>query len=593
MLYAEFAAYKKESSPEEFYGSISENNFFVVLSTLEGLSQEQGEEVLRKLASDIAEQKIEHLADLDAYISDFCKSANLPAQFSLSCGFLLSNIILLKTIGGGIIYMRRNREVKRLLEKDSSASGYVESGDSLVFAVGSTSQENEQGHFEKALSKDSAVKASEELSIIVKDKEQSEKIALFVFFERKEPTLTQEEEHLVSDPLASAVAAQVATERISPVKEFIENVKAQLQGQDKKKKATMVVVVVVLVVFIWSVILGYQRRANASIDKKTEETKELVAEKLRQADDVAFLNLARATALINDAKVDVRDLKKELNGKKEKEVKTLEDLIAAKEEKILKKEDKQFEEFFDLSVEEKKATGIKMSLEGDVLATLDNQSGAVYLLSLSKKSLDRKSADEIKNGNMVANTEDKVFVFKPGRGIVVLDSDGKATEAIDNDPTWGSIVSMITYNNNLYLLDSQKGDIYKYIPAEKGFSEKSSYFNGQDKPNLTSANSLAIDLSVYAGFPDSIAKFTSGIKDGFNPTFPESGVRIDKIITNGDLKKVYAWDKKKSSLYVVNKDGVYERQINSSIFSKGDDVIVSGENAYILKGSKIYTVSVN
>ncbi len=593
MLYANFAAYTKESTPEGFKGSICENNFFGVLSTHDGLSKERGDEVLRKLASDIAEQKIEHLADLDAYISEFCKSANLPARFSLSCGYFTGEVFFLKTIGDGAVYLKRNKAVNKLLEKDTSASGYVEEGDSYVFAVNQGDAETQKEFLERALTKSNPTEAVEELTSLLGAKEQQDGAALFVYFEKKEPELTTDEQQLVSDPTVSAMAAQNEPSRKNRLKELIENVRSQLQSQDQKKKKTLIIVTVVLLVFIWSVVLGYQRRANAEIDKKTQETKQLVQEKLRQADDVAFLNLARATALISEAKDDVQTLKKELKGKNQGEVDTLEKLVADKEEKILKKENRGADEYFDLSVEDRKATGSKIYLDGDTAVVLDQQAGVAYLLSFTKKSLDKRSASEIRAGNLVSRSQDNVLVYKKGEGVKRVGSDNKAQKAIENDADWGNITGMVTYNNNLYLLDGQKGDVYKYVPAEKGFSEKSSYFKGQDKPDLTGATSLAIDLSVYVSFPQSITKFTGGVKEGFNPTFPESGVNIVKILTNKDIEKLYAWDKKKSVLYVINKDGGYERQIKSSIFSSGDDVVVFGTNAYVLQGSKIYKVSVN
>ncbi len=593
MLFSEFAAYKKDASEQEFHDSICENNFFIVLSTQDGLTGEKGQEILRKLASDIAEQKIEKLADLDAYISDFFKTAELPAHFSVACGYLIEHILLLKTVGKGTVFIQRQGKVNKLLGSNLTASGHIENGDVIIFSVNVKNDADPSQQYKKALEKGTAEASAAELGSILGSEDHGEKVALFAKFENKEQELTQEDKKLVDDPTASVVASEIAMSKSSPIKDFIDNVRSQLQGQDKKKKITMIVVAVVLVVFIWSVILGYQRRANAAIDQKTQETKELVTEKLRQADDVAFLNLARATALINDAKEDVRSLKKELKGKKENEVKDLEKIIAEHEERILKKEERVFEEFFDLSVEDKQASGTRMYLDEDTLSILDSNAGAVYLFSLSKKSLDKKSASQLRGGSMVANTGETILVFQKGKGIVAVDAEGKTSEAVDNDPGWGSIDDMITYNKNLYLLDGQKGDIYKYVPAEKGFSGISSYFKGQDKPNIVDSNSLAIDLSVYVGFPDAITKFTSGVKEEFNPTFPESGVHIDKILTGTDIEKIYAWDKKKSTLYVVNKDGVYERQINSSIFSSADDVVVSGNNALVLKGSKIYTVGVN
>src|SRR3989338_3073911 len=592
MLYANFAAYKKEFAGEEFQGSICENNFFGVLSTEGGLEKEKGEALLRKLASDIAEQKIEHLVDLDAYVTDFCKNENLPASFSFSCGYLTGEVFLLKTIGDGVVYVKRKHIFSNLLEKNLSASGYVENEDSFIFTTDSGSAGYKEA-LKKIIDKADPAEAAQALVPEIAQKDLKDRVALFVRFENKEPTLTEAEEHLVADPSASTIASQQISEHPNIFKEWLGKAKAELQGQDKKKKTTLILISIILVVFIWSVVLGYQRRTSATLDQRTQETKELVVENLRQAEDVAFLNLARATALITEAKGDVAALKKELKGKKPNEIADLEKLVAEKEESVLKKEERSFEEYYDLSVEDRNAVGSRLYFDGENTVILDTQSGTAYLLSLSKKSLEKRNASEFRNGDLVVRSDDNIFVLKKGAGIFGIDTENKAKKVVENDKDWGDISAMVTYNKNLYLLDRTKGDVYKYVPAEQGFSEKSSYFKGQDNPNISGANSLAIDLSVHVGFPDAIAKFTSGQKEGFNPTFPEDDTNIIKIITNTDIEKIYAWDKKKSTLYVVNKSGVYERQVNSPIFGKGDDIEVFGANAYILKGSKIYRVSVD
>lgn len=592
MLYTNFSVYQTGLADGVFAGSICENNFFSVLTTHDGLTEERGNEVLKKLASEIAEQKLEHLSDFDSFITDFCKKENLPAVFSLSCGFLSGDVFFLKTVGDGMVFVQRRREFQKLIHATTSASGYVEDMDVFVFTTQSlVSDADDEKRIQSAITKGDPAQAVEQLKALEKDKKG---VALILSFEEKQATLSETERELVTDPVVSAIAEAAGGEKKpNKIIAFIDSAKRQLQGQEPKKKKTMVIVGIVLVVFVWSVVLGYQRRANAQSDKMIKETRETITEKLTQADDVAFLNLGRATALITDARRDVEKLKKSLNGSRGSELAELEVLVAAKEGKILKKEDRGFDEYFDLSVENKNATGSRIYLDGDTAVVLDSQNGAAYLLSLTKKSLDSRTARELKNGSLISKSQDAVLVYKKGEGVTAIDADGKAKKVLENDSDWREIVSMISYNGNLYLLDSGRGDVFKYVPAEKGFSDKSSYFKGQDNPDIGGSVSLAIDLSVYVGFSKSIAKFTSGVRDGFSPTFPESSISMVKILTSKDIEKMYAWDKSKSAVYVVNKEGTYERQIKSTIFSQAADLVVYGTNAYVLKGSKIYKVDLN
>lgn len=348
---------------------------------------------------------------------------------------------------------------------------------------------------------------------------------------------------------------------------------------------------VLLIVFVWSVILGYQRRTGAQNKDKIKTTRELVEEKLNQAEDVAFLNLPRAIALINDAKKDLTTLKKDIKNDKNKDVIQLATLIAEKEKSILKKEVKTAVEYFDLSVENKSANGSKLYLTQDTLVVLDPR-GEIYLLSLSEKSLEKKTFPEIKESSLVGLDKDTIFFYKENSGIATIQPDKKPKNVIRKDKDWGEIRDLVIFNANLYLLDTGKSNIYKYLVTEDGFSKKTSYFKSGEKPN-TRISSFAIDGSVYVAATNTIFKYIEGVRDDFDTVFPEEGVSLNKVMTNESLEKVYAWDKGKGAMYVIAKTGTYERQIKVPILKKASDVVVFKNEAYILTGAKIYQVNLD
>jgi hypothetical protein len=168
---------------------------------------------------------------------------------------------------------------------------------------------------------------------------------------------------------------------------------------------------------------------------------------------------------------------------------------------------------------------------------------------------------------------------------------GNLVKVIDADDELGSVADISVYNGNLYFLAPTKNKIYKYVPTENGFSEKSVYTKSESSV-LRQTSSIAIDSSVYAASTDTILKYTAGVEDEFKTVFPEEGVHIYKVITNADLEKVYAWDRANGVLYILAKNGTYERQVRSSSFAKADDVAVFGNTAYTLENKKIYSISI-
>jgi hypothetical protein len=356
----------------------------------------------------------------------------------------------------------------------------------------------------------------------------------------------------------------------------------------KKKTFTLVAVFLILIILIWSVGLGYQRRKEVAAQKKIELVRQQILQKLDQAQEAAFLNISKSESLIGEAKDKVKGLRKEV-GEKRLKISGLEKLIKEAENKIIKREEKSYEEFFDLTLDNKQAKGNKLYLDVDLMAIVDRGQGVIYTLSLSKKSLDKKSFNETKLAQLVASYRDELLFYHPDEGIYKINLEGKLKKAMEKDKDWGRIVDFWIYNGNIYLLDEERDEIYKYLVAEGGYSAKTSYFKGAAF-GLKNANSLAIDSAVYVGFADHIFKFTAGVQDEFKTSFPAPSVNLTKVFTTKDLEKVYAWDKTKGSIYILGKNGTYEREINSSILSKAEDFAVYENAAYVLVGAKIYKI---
>lgn len=582
MYLTNFSVYLGREDEQSFIGFSAENGFFAVLRVDGGLSKERGRELLKKISVELEQVSVNNLNDFETLLAGKFKEADIPSGFSCSAGLLHKNVLLLKTVGTGQAYLRRESEFAKLIEGNSSASGYVLANDFVVFTTKEFVQVfGAERELKNMLGSKRPHDILETITPQLKTQNDTGMIALFVNFEEE-----GSQEAILEEP---------KPEQISPADKLLSvfaNVREQLRTQNKKKTWTFIGVALVLIIFIWSVFLGYQRRIGAQSQKKVEAAKELITENLNQADEVAFLNLPQAVSLINEAKKNLADLKKEISDPNNKDIRSLEQLIADKESKILKKEERIAEEYFDLSVENKNASGQKMYLDGENLAILDSR-GTAYLLSLTKKSIDKRDSSDIKGGSMITLSGDRVYVFRKGIGIFELSLEGKSKKVIDNDSDWKDVAAVSAYNGNLYLLDRGGNELYKYLVAENGFSQKASYFKSGQKGNLQNANSLSIDASVYIGVPSRVFKYVSGLQDSFNTSYPEGNVQLAKIFTSKDVEKVYGWDKNKGAIYVIDKSGTYEREIDSAIFSKASDFVVFANNAYVLLGSKIYKVSLN
>jgi hypothetical protein len=146
------------------------------------------------------------------------------------------------------------------------------------------------------------------------------------------------------------------------------------------------------------------------------------------------------------------------------------------------------------------------------------------------------------------------------------------------------------FNGNIYLLDQGKNAILKYLGGVDVFGNKNSYFDPGQSTDLSQINSLTIDGSVYLAGNSVMIKYTSGLRDEFKTNLPDNNFNMTKIFTNKDLTKVYGWDKKRGTVYIMGKNGDYQEQVNSTILSTATDFVVYKDIIYVLQGSKIYKI---
>ncbi len=579
MYRVNYAVYKSKVKEETRLGFVAENNFFIAFAIEGSAFSEQENNFQEKIKEDLSSFQLINLSSLDQFVTNTITKYNLPPAISMAIGYKSQNIMYLKTVGKGAIYLKRESNFSRIIEGDKSASGFVNKLDFYIFASDKFTEILQNDEIKTAIGDRDPDEVVDYFQSTPPTEKDFGVVAVFVKFE---DNLPQPEEATIEDKTEEIISETNDSQKNVLITKFQEI----FRRFGKRRIFTLIAVVCILFILIWSVVLGYSRRKTSETNKKIDLAKEQIDRKLRQAEDVAFLNLTKSMGLIAESKKISENLKKDL-GEERKEIIAIDKSIKNAESRIVKKEDKNFEEFFDLTIESKGAKGNKFYLEGENLSIINNDKSTLYSLSLTKKSLDKKSANQIKKASLVASYKDYNLIYVSGEGVYMIDTNDKTKKVIDNDSDWGVIVAMWIYNGNLYLLDSVKGDIYKYLVTDNGYSKKSSYLG---VGILKNSNSIAIDSSVYVGFADQIFKYNAGVKDDFKTSWPEKNVNLNKIFTSADVEKVYAWDKKKGTIYILGKNGGYDRQINSSILSKGSDFVVYNDATFVLVSEKIYKI---
>lgn len=354
----------------------------------------------------------------------------------------------------------------------------------------------------------------------------------------------------------------------------------------------MVIVVILFGILLWSVVFGYQRRMAAEQQKKFETTKEQIQTNLAKAEEDAYLDFDGSIQLIAESKEQLEVLKKELGENKSEEIAQIATLIDQTESKVVKKDEKEATEFYDLGLEAEDAEGASIYLENENLAILDSKNKSVYVLSLDSKSIDKYTAPEVGGATHVASYDGSIFFLNPAKGVYTFTTNTKAKNVIEPDG-WGDVIDMQLYNGNIYLLDKEKDEIYKYLVAANGYSDKNSYLASEQSISLSDAVAMAIDSAIYIAREDDVLKYVSGVSETFVTDYPENTPVLSGVFTTADIEQVYVWDTKTGGIYILGKDGEYIRQVTSSVVREAKGIFVYEDQAYIFNGKKLYTVSLD
>lgn len=190
-----------------------------------------------------------------------------------------------------------------------------------------------------------------------------------------------------------------------------------------------------------------------------------------------------------------------------------------------------------------------------------------------------------------------LFLTKANRLIEYV--DGQFSFVDTDDGAWHSAVDLAVYNNRLYLLDPEQGQIWRYSASREGYGTAEGYVT--DGTVLTDAVSLAIDGVIYVLNADGeLVRFSGGEKDELTISKPPLSdyVGPTKIYTEFEMFQVFVLDPATSRVVIYNKDQktgnlVYSAQYVFENVGELRDLYVDKESSrfYVLDATKIYEVS--
>ena len=158
-----------------------------------------------------------------------------------------------------------------------------------------------------------------------------------------------------------------------------------------------------------------------------------------------------------------------------------------------------------------------------------------------------------------------------------------------------SVKDLTVYGNNLYVLDNQNNQIFKY-PESGG-----SFANGQpwikEELNTSQTSSLTIDGSIYIVTNDgSIKNLLKGGLEKFDYHAPHPNIGTGAIIkTFRDSDYLYIIDPANNRVIILDKEGNIKDQYTSQKFDDLKDLAVDPDEKtiYLLNNQHLYILAIN
>lgn len=229
-----------------------------------------------------------------------------------------------------------------------------------------------------------------------------------------------------------------------------------------------------------------------------------------------------------------------------------------------------------------------------------NDSGNLVAANLLEGTTDQvAAAEKAVKVALTAKQDDKLFGLTSEEQLLqahLKDKTNKIVPALEG-ATLKKGKDIKIFSGNLYLLDTQDNQIWRYPLSDEGYKGAAGFF--KKGPGLESAISMAIDGAIYVLRQDSkVDKYLKGEKQGFNldaaPRPDETLSDPKKIVADADSLSIFILDnaKDRPRLVEYGKDGKYIHQYVFEL-SLVDEIYVAprGRKAWLRSGGKLYEVN--
>ena len=508
--------------------------------------------------------------------------------------------LYLARLGAAQAYLWRGKQRASLLasgEKESvdSASGWLEKGD--VFALGTEALFKliPQDSFQAALSLESLEQAAQILAPMVHG-HQENALAALIMIDYPSTKIDEDKTEEMVEPKPSrfklSSLSRFLSSRLRGRKEITVKLRQKMVYGKKSRKMAISVAVLFLILLVVSVSFGFKKKQGADVNRQEIQLLETINYNLEQAAQLEELNPIRAKSLLIEAQDALKTYQEENSDDQNQAVKEAGEKIS----RLLAQVSKEYqiteaEVFFDLSL-------IKDDFKAKLWGLTDEEAvilgqDAVVSLDLDKKQTQViAGGEEAKEADFIGSVS-AWAVLATDKELTVID---KAKQrAIDTRKLEDvEVTDLAGYAGNIYILDNQSNQVWRYAGLSDGLAKPKEYFSGE--PDLEDSVSLAIDGSIWIMFNQGeIVKYTRDKQDAFTVAGLDKPFNQPiKLFTDENQDYLYILDHKNTRVVVIGKAGEYQAQYIWPGIAGATDLLASEKlgKIFILTENKVYSFEI-
>ena len=485
----------------------------------------------------------------------------------------VDKLLYVAVYGKGVVWVKRKGKYAKLIDGEVVTSGVFLAGDVILLVTdacsGLMSEEEFLGIFDHLTPAESA----DQLAMHLHEKENLEGCAAIILEMKNTPF------SLPQDKLPAVKRT------IGRIPQFFKTPGAGIT-------------ILLLTIFFFSIIVGIKREFGARRDEKMNAVVGEASRVFEEGQALMDLNPVKGRERLAEAKkmlapvVDIVTMKT----KEGRKILALSEEISRALVAALHAYTVEPELSYDAGLLKSGGAISTIGPSDSVLVMADTAQKAVYTLTLPAKTGQIiAGGDGFEKVLAVGVHGNTVFVVYPDGVHAISVEDRKMKQnVIKKNDDWGMIRAAVTFGGNIYLLDTQKSRIWKYIGQESGFSEMREYLNPDTLPDLSGATGMAIDGSVWLGTTNGkILRFTQGKENAFTARGVEPALGMNLVVATSDSEKnLYILDKNNKLVVVLDKDGIYLAQYSWEKQIMARELAVSEKQGkiFLLAGGKLYSI---